>query len=511
MIRHAIRQPARSCVGGWWCATLAAALCSGAVEAADEPPLGQINPNFRVLGELRGRVESFDFFKPKLDAVKGVTGDENAYSFGALRARLGVAMTTPWVDGLVQGEYTGLYELPDQAFAGLPVGPLGLGGAYYKDNGSSTSPGSVHLKQGYLNFKLQPWIGLPTFFKAGRFEISDGLEYKTGDAKFDMLKTTRVSQRLIGPFDFTHTTRNFDGFALSYDDPAWNVTLTTTHPTQGGFNIHAQDEISKIDLAYGALTSKKGALLPDTEARLFYLYYGDERGVQPVDSRPLTSRPKLNQDNLAINTLGGHLLGVYKVGPGAVDAVLWGAYQFGDWGNLDQEAWAIAPELGYQFTEAPFKPWVRVGYFHSSGDHNAKDGTHGTFFQVMPTVRLYAKFPFFNLMNLQDAFVQLAVAPTQTTKVSVDVHHLALSDSHDLFYGGSGATSRAGSFGYFGRSGGGSSDIGQLVDIGFTHTPFKQFSWSVYYAHAFGSGVLENVYQRKGDADYAFVEFNASF
>jgi hypothetical protein len=210
MIRHAIRQPALSCAGGWWRATLAAALCSAsAAQAAEEPPLGQINPNFRILGELRGRVESFDFFKPTLDAVKGVTGDENAYSFGSLRARLGVAMTTPWVDGLVQGEYTGLYELPDQAFAGLPVGPLGLGGAYYKDNGSSTSPGSVHLKQGYLNFKLQPWIGLPTFLKAGRFEISDGLEYKTGDAKFDMLKTTRVSQRLIGPFDFTHATPQF--------------------------------------------------------------------------------------------------------------------------------------------------------------------------------------------------------------------------------------------------------------------------------------------------------------
>lgn len=491
---------------------MAAALLPGvAAQAEEEPPLGQITPNFRVLGELRGRSESFDFFKPALDPAKGVIGDENRYTFGALRARLGLAMTTPWVDGLVQGQYTGLYGLPDQAFAGLPVGPLGLGGAYYKDNGS-TDPGRVFLKQGYLKFRLQPMIGLSnTFFQGGRFEISDGLEYKTGDTKFDTLKTTRVSQRLLGPFDFTHIARSFDGFSLSYDDPSLNVTLSATHPTQGGFNIDAQDQISHIDLAYGAVTSKKGALLPDTEARLFYLYYGDDRNVQPVDNRPLAARPKLSNESLALSTIGTHLLAVHKFGPGAFDAMLWGAYQFGDWGNLSHSAWAFTPEIGYQFTDVFLKPWVRVGYFRSSGDGNAADGTHETFFQVMPTVRLQAKFPFYSLMNLQDVFAQFSVAPTDTTKVGIDFHHLSLADSDDLFYGGSGATSRAGSFGYFGRASGGDSTVGELVDIGFSHNVSKHFSWNVYYAHAFGSDVTGNAYQVKNDADYAFVEFTASF
>ncbi|MGZ8250521.1 hypothetical protein, partial [Methylomagnum sp.] len=72
------------------------------VQAEEEPPLGQINENFRVLGELRGRLEGFDFFQPAPNPAKGVTGNENDYVFGALRARLGVAMTTPWADGLVQ-------------------------------------------------------------------------------------------------------------------------------------------------------------------------------------------------------------------------------------------------------------------------------------------------------------------------------------------------------------------------------------------------------------------------
>lgn len=478
--------------------------------AEEEPPLGQISPNFRVLGELRGRVEVTDFFKPELDPKKGVTGNENDYAFGGLRARLGVAMNTPYFDGLIQGQYTGLYDLPTNAFAGPPVGPLFLGGAYYKDSGSS-SPGKVFIKQGWLTLKSEALGFKGGSLKAGRFEFMDGLEYKTGDAKFDLIKTTRVSQRLVGPFDFTHSTRSFDGMNLAFDQPDYNISLMATHPTQGGFNIDVMNQNSHIDLAYGAVTSKKGALIPDTEARLFYLYYGDDRNVQPVDNRPLVQRPKLNKQNLAISTIGTHFLTVTKAGPGQVDAIFWGAYQWGDWTNLDHDAYAIGAEAGYQWTDVFLKPWVRAGYFRGSGDSNAKDGTHGTFFQALPTLRLYAKFPFFNQMNMQDIFVQLNIAPTQTTKIGIDFHHLGLAESQDLFYGGAGATSRSGSFGYFGRASGSNGTVGQLVDIGFTHTLSKHFSWSLYYAHAFGSDVTRNVYQLRNNADYGFAEFTASF
>lgn len=472
--------------------------------------MGQISPNFRILGELRGRWEAFDFFKPALNPARGVTGDQNEYSFGALRTRLGIAMTTPYVDGLVQGEYTALFGLPDNAFGGLPIGPLGLGGAYYRDSGGSPNPGNVHLKQGYLNWKLAS-IGLPgAFLKAGRFEISDGLEYKTGDAKFDGLKTFRVSQRLIGPFDFTHATRNFDGLSLVYDQPDYNVTLSAVHPTQGGFNIKAQDQISHIDLAYGALTAKRGALIPGAEARLFYIYYGDDRAVLAVDNRPPAIRPRLNKSDLSLNTIGAHILGVQPWGPGQVDEMVWGAYQFGDWTNLNQSAYAFAVEGGYQLPDVMFKPWLRLGYYQSSGDSNAADGTHGSFFQIMPTVRIYAKFPFFNSMNIQDAFAQFIVAPTATTKLGIDIHHLQLTESSDLFYGGAGATSRVGALGYFGRNAQGNSNVGEMVDLSFTHNITKELSWSLYYAHAFGGDVTEAVYQKKGDADYGFLEFNLS-
>jgi hypothetical protein len=481
--------------------------------AEEEPPLGQITPNLRVQGELRARYEGYDFFQPTIGKPAGTIANHNDYSFGTLRARLGVSFTSDWLDAFAQGQYTGLYALPEQAFAGAPVGPLGLGGAYYRDNGNSVNPNEVFLKQGYVNLKLQKLVGLPgATLKGGRFEINDGQEYKTGDAKFDQLKATRVGGRLIGTFDFSHVTRSFDGFSTAYDNPSLNVSLYATHPTQGGFNVHAQDEISKIDLAYAAVTSKKGALLPDTEARLFYIYYGDQRSeTTPVDNRPAAQRPLLSNSNLSIHTIGTHFLTVQKFGEGAFDGLVWGAYQFGDWTNLSQSAYAFVAEGGYQWTNVMLKPWIRAGYSIGSGDGNAKDGTHGTFFQIMPTVRLYAKFPFFNMMNTQDAYAQFIVAPTPTIKVGADFHYLALAETNDLFYGGSGATSRSSSFGYFGRASGGNSTIGQMVDLSFSHTINRYLSWAAYYAHVFGDDVTGNVYQTKNSADYGFVEVSASF
>jgi len=471
--------------------------------AAEPQYLGQINDHLRITGDMRIRYENWDFFDPAT-----ATPHENSYDFVGHRIRLGALLTSSYVDGFVQGEYSGLYGLPDNATV-APAGALGTGASYYNDSAATVA--DVHLKQAYLSFKGDPFGLAGLRLKLGRYEMADGLEYKTGNAKFDGLKTTRVSQRLLGPFDFTYATRNFDGGHLAYDQPAYNLTVAASHPTQGGFNIRGQDDISHIDVFYAALTGKKDVLLPGTEQRLFYIYYGDDRNAQVVDNRAAALRPNLNQQSLRLHTIGSHWLGVWKTGAGSVDGLLWGAYQFGDWAGLNHQAGAIDAELGYQWDDVPLKPWIRAVYFRSSGDSNAGNGSHGTFFQMLPTGRPFAKFPFYNLMNIQDAFAQFIVIPTETTKVAVDVHHLSLDSSQDLFYSGAGATLRSGSFGYAGRNAGGASDIGQLVDIGFSHQLNPYFSWNVYYGHVFGGEVLKNVYGKQADADYGFVELNAAF
>ncbi|SCY71518.1 Alginate export [Nitrosospira sp. Nl5] len=476
---------------------------SGTLGAEELKPLGQINQYMRITGELYGSYETWNYFRPS-----PAINDSNAYDLWALRARFGALLTTSYVDAYAQAQYVGLYGLPDDAVAS-PAGPLGLGGAYFLAN-QSTNASNVFLKQAYLNLKFNS-VGAPgAFLKIGRFEFMDGMEYGTGIDKFDGLKRTRVAQRLVAS-NVVHVGRSFDGFNAVYDQPAFNITATGMHPTQGGFTVQGQDEIGDINLFYAALTSKKDALLPGTEGRLFYLNYDDKRNTQVVDNRPINDRPQLNSQDLNIQTIGAHLLTLHQWDSGSIDALLWGAYQFGNWTNQDHQAWAIAAEAGYQWTQLPVKPWLRAIYFLSSGDDNAKDGMHNTFFSMLPSGRAYAKLPFYNLMNLQDAFLQMTVSPTPATKVTIDLHHLSLTNSGDLFYGGLGPTASSGAFGYSGRPSDGKGDVGQLVDISFTHTLTKKLSWRFYYGHAFGGSVIENVYQGKKDADMVYVDFNLIF
>jgi hypothetical protein len=467
-------------------------------------PFGQVTDWLRLSGDLRGRLEVNNFFQPE-----PALNNNNDYVFGGLRARLGVGVTTRWIDGLVQAEYTGLYGLPDDAVA-VPGGALGTGALYFAEH-PETEQHDLHLHQLFVTLKPEllhvPGLALT----GGRFDVFDGLEYRTGDPKFDLLKTIRISQRLLGPFDFAQAARAFDGVRVTFDRPTFNVFAIGTHPTQGGFNIRAGNTITDIDVVYAALTAKRGSLLPGTEARLFYLYYGDRRDVQVVDNRPVRLRPFLDDERLAIHNLGAHALAVHPLGPGAVDLLVWGDVQLGRWTDLDHRAWALAAEAGYQLTGLPLTPWVRAGYFRGSGDGDPADGAHGTFFNVLPTARIYANFPFYNLMNIEDRFVQLILSPLRTVRVTVDYRALALAESSDLFYSGSGAQDRSRIFGYAGRPSNGARSLANVVQGSVSHTLNKYVSWSVFYAHAFGGAVIERFFRGQADADYGFVEVTARF
>jgi hypothetical protein len=193
------------------------------------------------------------------------------------------------------------------------------------------------------------------------------------------------------------------------------------------------------------------------------------------------------------------------------DALFWGSYQFGDWGDdLDHRAWAATAELGYQFTQMPWKPWIRGGYWISSGDDDPADGDHETFFQMLPTVRKYALFPFFNQMNNEDLFVQTILKPMQEMLVRADLHYLSLNEDDDRWYQGSGAT-RKDIFGYIGRPSGGDTTLGTLADITVVYNFHKHFSTMIYYGHVFGNNVIENSHSEDEDADMFFVEVAFTF
>ena len=119
---------------------------------------------------------------------------------------------------------------------------------------------------------------------------------------------------------------------------------------------------------------------------------------------------------------------------------------------MSHSANAAAVEGGYQFGKAASAPWLRGGWFRSSGDNNATDGKHNTFFQILPTPRIYARDPFYNLMNSTDEFVQVMDKPVSKLALRGDLHWLQLTSGKDLWYQGGGAYDNK-VFGYTGRPG----------------------------------------------------------
>jgi hypothetical protein len=125
---------------------------------------------------------------------------------------------------------------------------------------------------------------------------------------------------------------------------------------------------------------------------------------------------------------------------------------------------------------------VRAGYLFASGDHDGRDGRHGTFFQMLPSSRQYALSSVYSQMNLRDAFAQLQIEPRRL-RARIEVHALHLASGADLWYQGSGATASEGRyFGFSGRASGGHTALGSLVE-GTVDVPITQhWSMSVYAA-----------------------------
>jgi hypothetical protein len=163
-----------------------------------------------------------------------------------------------------------------------------------------------------------------------------------------------------------------------------------------------------VSVLYGAWT--KPAATSDT--RIFTSYYRDSRDdVVKVDNRPLPVRSRRHRCHWR-HDAGPASSAHTEYGQRKADLLFWGALQGGDWGRQSHRAGAFALEAGYQPKSMKWKPWVRVGYNASTGDDDATDDRHGTFFQMLPTPRIYARTPFYNSMNNRDLFAQLILRPS---------------------------------------------------------------------------------------------------
>ncbi len=473
-------------------------LLLGGVIEAQEPQAEPIQiGSVTFSGSVRERYEAWDWFEP--------TTGNNLYGFSGTVVRFGFSQEHTHFDWNLEFEAPILLGLPNHAVNPAPLGQYGLGGSYYAANDNSKNAAMIFPKQAYLRFK-----GEHASLRAGRFEFTDGSEVKPKDPTLAWLKTDRINQRLLGNFGYSDVMRSLDGVQFGYANGPWNFTAVSAIPTRGVFQVDGWGWV-KTPVTYVALTREVELGKSRAEWRAFGIYYNDDRSVVKADNRSAAAR-STDLGGINIGTYGGHfILSAPTLSSGTFDLLAWGALQNGSWGELKQRSGAAAIEGGWQPAFASrVRPWIRGGYYYSSGDGNAADNTHGTFFAILPTPRVYARFPFFNSMNNTDLFEEIMLRPTKSFTLRSDIHGLWLSNKNDLWYTGGGAFQPT-TFGFSGRPSGGDRYLATLYDISGDYKWKYGLSLGLYFGYAVGGGVIKNIYTVNSNGALGFTEVNYRF
>ena len=424
------------------------------------------------------RVESWRYFQPQGDPLalpppgSAPLGDPD-YTFLGDRAELGVRVKGARFDFSGAFNYVRLENLPTNA-----IGPGGLGsGAFY-----FAATGLRYSYQLYFS-ELTARIKSKderTSVTIGRMPFASGGEYTRPQSYVEQVKPERLHSRMIGNFEWSMYQRRFDGARFDHDRDRWHFTAAAFMPTQGGFEESTNLTMPRIQIGDVAVEHKGN----DRALQVFGYYYRDRRDTKAVvDNTRSFDAPV----DVTIATFGASYVYMLPWFFAATDLVAWGAVQTGDWYGRDHVASSGAIEFGHLFAGGPGKPWLRGGFLWASGDRDAADDRHGTFFQMLPSSRKYTLSSTYAQMNVRDAYAQLLVEPRRF-KARIEVHAVHLASGADLWYQGSGATASEGRFfGFSGRAAGGETSLGTVLE-GAIDVPIRKH-WSINgYAGTMSAG-----------------------
>ncbi|MGH8476232.1 MAG: alginate export family protein [Methylococcales bacterium] len=455
---------------------------------------GPYDTTVRLEVNDRIRGEFVDWFGDPIINGK-VVPKESSYDFLANKFQLGIRIKGEPFEAFAQFQHT--------VISGLPANGVGVGSVYFANTPRTTQNGAF-IRQGWLKLKHNGF-----YVSGGRQIYMDQAQGAATHKSLKWIQDLRLAQRLIGPFEYTHVGRSFDGGTLGYLSDDIEVSGFAFMPTFGGFEINGINTITDIKIAGAAVNLRDSEAVGNTIGQLSYYYYSDDRNLLVTDSRSTAARAQTLGQSIEIHTLGVSAAHILPIGPGLADGMFYGYGQFGNWQNQNHGAWAFGVELGYQLSDVWGSPWLRAGINSGSGDPNPGDGNHQTFCQLLPTAWPYAQFPFYNMMNNQDVFVQALVKPHPKVNVRFDFHWLSVNETRDLLYSGGGATSNT-FFGYAGLPTGGFDNVAYLTHVMVNIKPIDYLSFNFLYCHAFGQDIINTQYTNK-QGNYGFVEAIVSF
>ncbi|MBW2694366.1 MAG: alginate export family protein [Deltaproteobacteria bacterium] len=493
-----------------------------APKAASEPDGWRITPD---IGWKHGdhRFDLHFSARNRWERWEALTNNDDNFYGVRVRAS-GEYSWKDYVRVFAEGQWAGVYDLDNTASGAA---------ALYRGNAHNPPSSSVNSARVYQLY-AQGGLDSENWLRVGRQALKNAsaISYKEGNWKY--LKGKRLGQRLVGGVGWTHGERSYDGVSARMEQDGHVLHLYAAEPTTGVFEIDRSYKRQK-DVIFGGIdwTVERGTWFENTELGAFFVGFADVRDTQDVV-------PPFFGD-INVYTFGISSLGVYPMGPGNLDVILWGAAQVGSYEDryaacdanptvacgplapgsrdLDQLAWAGIAEVGYQLSDVWGKPWLRTGVNFASGDSNPAQGTgvsgggnRNTFFNLLPTNHLYYGYADqVAFSNLIDLLVQFKLSPTPKLGLELVFHQFWLYTSHDARYFGSGAFAKR-SLGYGRSPSNGSNNVGQEIDFVVNYKVNKHLGLAAGVAHLFGGGVLKrNPNYSDEDASWAFAQVTLSY
>lgn len=429
--------------------------------------------------------------------TKEAASNDKDYNIFLIRARGYMDLDWDKIGVHLLGQGVKAFDLPEN-------GAFGPGPVYFNASDMETGPGNFQIVEAYLD--LKNYNGF--YLKGGRIPLREGAEVLYKDSpKMNWIIKNRLSERMVGNFEWTDLGRRFDGLNAGYTNDIIDVNVFGANPTYGAFDIDDGywKDLDTVFVTGAIFTLKKDALIRNTQIKLFNYFYFDNR----------ESAKDFTGDDLKINTIGANLAGVYTAGPGEMDLLLWAGYQFGKFGTLDQNAFAFIAEAGYQFEEIVWKPWLRFGIAYASGDDDPDDRDNGTFFNYLPTNHKYYGYVDANAFsNLIDLYFQFLLNPYSRLNFAIDGHWFWLASDKEYQIGGSGAFNDN-IFGYVYRhpaeGNNIDSNIGGELDLTAVIKVLDYLDIQLGYSHFFGNRGIKVIYDGKNQLDWLYAQATIHF
>lgn len=401
--------------------------------------------------------------------------------------------TRLWADADVNEHLRIFIQLQDARAFGVEGTTVG-----FANDGANNR---MDIHQGY--FDLRKLFDLPLTVRVGRQEIVWG------------------DHRVIGNLVWSNQGRVFDGGRFMWDTDAIHAEVFAAKVDEHGFFGNAGKKAGTFDdnadeSIYAAqLAFKK--LVPGALLELMYIQKNDQDNVAnsavtnlyAVASNAAADPLHLGSGNVIIHDFGVRIDGKLP-NLDAVDYTIESHGQVGDYGDMNQKAWAFAGRTGYTFKEVAWKPRIGFEYDFASGDDDPTDGTHETFDNLYPTNHWQGNYGFIDLLswqNMHDFRGNIKVAPTSKMTVQVDYHYYLLAEEEDGWYQAGGALVAARPAGGFTSN---DNNLAQEVDLTISYQLYKNVGILAGYSFFKAEDWIENNID-DFDTNWGYIQTTVTF